>query len=92
MWSDNLLEQMFSGSERPYSELLIQCFRFNNSHQATLRRDYPLRAIRTMVDEGLRWLSPEFSRMCAHEPSIAMERLLRSLMVQMLYRSGASGC
>jgi len=46
-----------------------------------------LRAIRAMVDEVLRSLSREFDRVysSAGRPSIAPEKLLRALVVQMLY-------
>lgn len=51
-----------------------------------MRKDHPLRGIRTMVDEALRAFSPQFNRMYAHEgrPSIAPEKLLRAMVVQML--------
>ena len=57
------------------------------SPEQRVRKDHPLRAMRTMVDEVLRELSPQFDRMYAREgrPSIAPERLLRALVVQMLY-------
>jgi transposase len=57
------------------------------SPEQRVRKDHPLRAIRTVVDEVLRSLSPRFSRMNASEgrPSIAPEKLLRALVVQMLY-------
>jgi transposase len=57
------------------------------SPEQRVRKDHPLRAIRTMVDEVLGELSPQFDRMYAREgrPSIAPERLLRGLVVQMLY-------
>jgi transposase len=57
------------------------------SPEQRVRKDHPLRAIRAMVDEVLRSLSPQFSRMYAREgrPSIAPEKLLRALVVQMLY-------
>ena len=57
------------------------------SPEQRVRKDHPLRAIRTMVDEVLRSLSPQFNRMYAREgrPSIAPEKLLRALVVQMLY-------
>ena len=50
--------------------------------------DHPLRAMRAMVDEVLRELSPQFSRLYAKvgRPSIAPERLLRALLLQVLYR------
>jgi len=46
-----------------------------------VRRDHPLRAIRTMVDEALANLSPLFDRMYAAtgRPSIPPEKLLRAL-------------
>jgi len=52
-----------------------------------VRKDHPLRAMRTMVDEVLRALSAEFDRMYAREgrPSIAPEKLLRAQLLQMLY-------
>src|SRR5208337_737625 len=57
------------------------------SPEARVRKDHPLRAIRTMVDEVLRALSPQFDRMYASEgrPSIAPEKLLRGQLLQMLY-------
>jgi transposase len=49
--------------------------------------DHPLRPIRRMVDEALRGLSPRFARMYAKNgrPSIAPEKLLRALLLQVLY-------
>jgi transposase len=57
------------------------------SPEQRVRGDHPLRAVRAMVDEVLRSLSPQFSRLYAREgrPSIAPEKLLRALVVQMLY-------
>ena len=57
------------------------------SPEARVRKDHPLRAMRTMVDEVLRALSPQFDRMYASEgrPSIAPEKLLRAQLLQMLY-------
>ena len=57
------------------------------SPEARVRKDHPLRAVRTMVDEVLRALSPQFDRMYASEgrPSIAPEKLLRAQLLQMLY-------
>ena len=57
------------------------------SPESRVRSDHPLRAIRTMVDEVLRVLSPEFDRMYARQgrPSIAPEKLLRAQLLQMLY-------
>jgi len=49
--------------------------------------EHPLRPIRTMVDVALKGLSPAFERMYAAfgRPSIAPEKLLRALLVQVLY-------
>jgi len=49
--------------------------------------DHPLRAIRVMVDEALRKLSPLFSKLYAPtgRDSIPPERLLRALLLQALY-------
>jgi transposase len=57
------------------------------SPEARVRQDHPLRPIRTMVDEVLSRLSPQFDRMYASEgrPSIAPEKLLRAQVLQMLY-------
>jgi len=57
------------------------------SPEARVRKDHPLRAVRTMVDEILHALSSAFDRMYAREgrPSIAPEKLLRAQLLQMLY-------
>src|SRR5215475_3240272 len=49
--------------------------------------DHPLRPIRAMVDTALRELSPEFARLYPKtgRPSIAPEKLLRALLLQLLY-------
>ena len=49
--------------------------------------DHPLRAIRRMVDEALTALSGRFDEIYGEQgrPSIAPEKLLRALLVQMLY-------
>ena len=50
-------------------------------------KDHPLRAIRTMVDEVLRRLWLDFEKLYSHtgRPSIPPERLLRALLLQILY-------
>jgi transposase len=50
-------------------------------------QDHPLRAIRAMVDTVLIELSPEFTKLYAPvgRPSIAPEKLLRALLLQVLY-------
>ncbi len=77
---------MLRGDMRGTDEQQSQIFSYLSPEQR-VRKDHPLRAIRTMVDEVLRELSPQFSRMYAREgrPSIAPEKLLRALVVQMLY-------
>ena len=40
------------------------------SPEARVRKDHPLRAMRTMVDEVLRALSPRFDRMYARGPAV----------------------
>jgi transposase len=49
--------------------------------------DHPLRPIRRMVDEILKEMSPAFSKLYSPvgRPSIAPERLLRSLLLQIFY-------
>ena len=49
--------------------------------------DHPLRAIRSMVDSALRELSAEFARLYPKtgRPSIPPEKLLRALLLQLLY-------
>jgi transposase len=49
--------------------------------------DHPLRAIREMVDRVLKEMSPRFGRLYAQvgRPSIAPERLLRALLLQIFY-------
>jgi|HubBroStandDraft_2_1064218.scaffolds.fasta_scaffold167276_1 transposase len=49
--------------------------------------EHPLRPIRLMADEALKALSPVFNRMYAAwgRPSIAPEKLLRALLLQVLY-------
>src|ERR1700745_2616442 len=57
------------------------------SPEQRVRKDHPLRPIRTMVDQVLKELSPEFNKMYAKvgRPSIPPEQLLRALLLQMLY-------
>jgi|SRR5579884_3975770 len=57
------------------------------SLQDRVPEDHPLRPIRQMVDEALKALSPKFDDLYGEDgrPSIAPERLLRALLLQMLY-------
>ena len=49
--------------------------------------DHPLRRLRAMVDAALEEMSPQFARLYSHygRPSIAPEKLLRALLLQVLY-------
>jgi transposase len=55
--------------------------------EARVRPDHPLRPIRRMTDAALERLSPQFDRLYSTtgRPSIAPEKLLRALLLQMLY-------
>jgi transposase len=55
--------------------------------EARVRSDHPLRPIRRMTDAALQRLSPRFDRLYATtgRPSIPPEKLLRALLLQMLY-------
>ena len=57
------------------------------SPEARVRKDHPLRVVRTMVDQVVQALSPQFDGMYGREgrPSIAAEKLLRAQLLQMLY-------
>jgi transposase len=57
------------------------------SAEQRIPQDHPLRAIRPMVDAGLRGLSVHFDALYARRgrPSIAPERLIRALLLQVLY-------
>src|SRR5580704_4238204 len=49
--------------------------------------DHPLRPVRKMVDEILKEMSPQFAKLYSEvgRPSIAPERLFRSLLLQIFY-------
>jgi len=57
------------------------------SPAARVPKDHPLRAIRNMVNQALSELTGEFQAMYAREgrPSIPPEKLLRALVLQILY-------
>jgi transposase len=57
------------------------------SAERRVPKDHPLRAIRAMVDVALRNMGPQFEAMYAKvgRPSIPPERLLRALLLQVLY-------
>jgi transposase len=57
------------------------------SAERRVPRDHPLRAIRAMADAALKELSADFAALYASSgrPSIAPERLLRALLLQVLY-------
>src|SRR3989449_4841545 len=55
--------------------------------EARVPKDHPLRAIRELVDVVLKELSPRFNKIYSQygRPSIAPEKLLRALLLQVLY-------
>src|SRR5215212_5479979 len=55
--------------------------------EARVRADHPLRPIRKMTDAALQRLSPRFDRLYSTmgRPSVPPEKLLRALLLQMLY-------
>jgi transposase len=57
------------------------------SAEKRVPEDHPLRTIRAMVDVALRNMGPQFEAMYARvgRPSIAPEKLLRALLLQVLY-------
>src|SRR5262249_17819732 len=57
------------------------------SPEQRVPRDHPLRSIRPLCDVALKALSREFERMYSEigRPSIAPEKLLRALLLQILY-------
>src|SRR6266404_2758522 len=57
------------------------------SPEQRVRKNHPLRPIRTMVDEILKQLSPQFNKMYAKvgRPSIPPEQLLRAQLLQLFY-------
>src|ERR1700720_1830439 len=57
------------------------------SAEQRVPKDHPLRALRVMADAALAQLGPAFDAIYARSgrPSIAPERLLRALLLQVLY-------
>ncbi|HEY5056214.1 MAG TPA: IS5 family transposase [Acidobacteriaceae bacterium] len=57
------------------------------SAEQRIAKDHPLRGIRRMVDEALKALSSHFDALYARggRPSIAPEKLMRALLLQVLY-------
>jgi transposase len=57
------------------------------SPEQRVPQEHPLRPIRAMADEALRHLQPRFSKLYSTtgRPSIAPEKLLRALLLQVLY-------
>jgi hypothetical protein len=55
--------------------------------EARVRRDHPLRAIRTIVNEALSALAREFAALYSPigRPSIPPEKLLRAMLLQAFY-------
>ena len=57
------------------------------SPESRIPRDHPLRPIREMVDDALKELSADFDVLYSHtgRPSIAPEKLIRALLLQVFY-------
>ena len=57
------------------------------SAEQRIPHGHPLRQLRVTANAALRDLKPRFSRLCAKtgRPSIAPEKLLRALLLQVLY-------
>jgi transposase len=57
------------------------------SPEQRVPQEHPLRPLRAMADAALRELQPRFSKLYAKtgRPSIAPEKLLRALLLQVLY-------
>ena len=57
------------------------------SPECRIPKDHPLRHIRQMVDEALKELSADFDVLYSHtgRPSIAPEKLIRALLLQVFY-------
>jgi transposase len=57
------------------------------SAEQRVPREHPLRPVREMANEALKGLSPRFAKLYAWagRPSIAPEKLLRALLLQVLY-------
>src|SRR3979490_2201748 len=55
--------------------------------EARVRRDHPLRAIRSIANQALETLSKEFAALYSREgrPSIAPEKLLRAVLLRAFY-------
>jgi transposase len=70
------------GDDRPQQAMFSYL-----SPEQRVPQDHPLRAIRTVVDEVLRDMSPAFDAIYAKvgRPSIPPEQLLRTLLLQVLY-------
>lgn len=71
---------------RGQDEKQLGVFSYVNPEQR-IPLDHPLRQIRVMTDQVLRELKPRFNRLYAKtgRPSIAPEKLLRALLLQVLY-------
>ena len=57
------------------------------SPESRIPKDHPLRPIREMVDDALKELSADFDALYSHtgQPSIAPEKLIRALLLQVFY-------
>src|SRR2546427_1583232 len=79
-------ESCYKASMRGNDEQQGAVFSYVSAEQR-IAADHPLRRIRAMTDGALKELSPELDRLYASggRPSIAPEKLLRALLLQVLY-------
>jgi transposase len=79
-------ESCYKASMRGNDEQQGAGFSYVSAEQR-IAADHPLRRIRAMTDGALKELSPELDRLYASggRPSIAPEKLLRALLLQVLY-------
>jgi transposase len=71
---------------RGYDELQAAMFSYISPEQR-IPKDHPLRPIRQMTDHCLKRLSSQFSKLYSYtgRPSIPPEKLLRALLLPILY-------
>lgn len=71
---------------RGHDDQQLDAFSYVSAEQR-VPQSHPLRLLRTLTDEALRQLKPRFNRLYAKtgRPSIAPEKLLRALLLQVLY-------
>jgi transposase len=79
--------------QRRFADRSISRFTFPKATQR-VRADHPLPLIRKMVDEILREMSPQFTKLYSNvgRPSIAPEGVLRLLLLRIFYSVAVHDC